>query len=462
MSGTFGSLSTALTALQFNRVAMDVASSNVANSTTEGYVRRRVIAETIGAPAVPALWSRYDGAGEGVRSTGLGRMVDAFLDMRARREHASQSYLDTRRLSLERLEGGVGEPGDTGVAAALASFRQSWHDLSNNPGGPAMRGQVLARANALAEAIRIQAANVEAEAGDQRNRLVATMVEVNTVASDLAAVNDSVAAAQLSGTDAAALLDRRDQLALRLSELVGATATVRPDGGFDVTVGGVPLVTGNVAGTLDIATGVTPTGGADGNPVTFEVNPGGTSVPAVLRGEVGALTDLLNTTLPAYGAGLDAVAQSLADDVNALHQSGYDLGGTAGVAVFTYDPADPAGSLAVAFTDSNLVAASGLPGGNLDGSVAAQLGGALDAEQAYQQLVNGLGTEVASSQRLAANQQALTAQVDGSREQLSGVNLDEEMTLLLAHQRAYEAAARVMSTVDTVLDTLINRTGLVR
>ena len=79
-----------------------------------------------------------------------------------------------------------------------------------------------------------------------------------------------------------------------------------------------------------------------------------------------------------------------------------------------------------------------------------------------ERLVAATGGVEAVKQRLAANQQALTAQVDGSREQLSGVNLDEEMTLLLAHQRAYEAAARVMSTVDTVLDTLINRTGLVR
>ena len=80
----------------------------------------------------------------------------------------------------------------------------------------------------------------------------------------------------------------------------------------------------------------------------------------------------------------------------------------------------------------------------------------------YQRLVSGFGTEVASARRLAANQQALTEQVDGSRDQLSGVNLDEEMVTMLQAQRAYEAAARVMTTIDSVLDTLINRTGLVR
>jgi len=85
---------------------------------------------------------------------------------------------------------------------------------------------------------------------------------------------------------------------------------------------------------------------------------------------------------------------------------------------------------------------------------------ATGVEESYQRLVNGFGTEVASVRRLAANQQVLTSQVDGSREQLSGVDLDEETVSMLSAQRAYEAASRVMSTIDSVLDTLINRTGL--
>jgi flagellar hook-associated protein 1 FlgK len=60
------------------------------------------------------------------------------------------------------------------------------------------------------------------------------------------------------------------------------------------------------------------------------------------------------------------------------------------------------------------------------------------------------------------NQSVLTAQVDASRESLSGINIDEEMVNLLAAQRGYEGASRVLTTMDSMLDTLINRTGLVR
>ncbi len=156
---------------------------------------------------------------------------------------------------------------------------------------------------------------------------------------------------------------------------------------------------------------------------------------------------------------LDAVARDLADTVNAVHAAGYDLDGTTGTAFFSYDPADPAATLTVAVT-ARQVAASSLPGGVLDGSNADVIGTAGSAEAAYQRLVNGFGTEVASAQRLVRTQSLLTTQVDSAREQLSGVNLDEETVAMLTAQRAYEAAARVMSVMDSVLDTLINRTGI--
>jgi flagellar hook-associated protein 1 FlgK len=464
VSGTFSSLSTALSALRYNRVAMDVASGNIANVGTEGYARRRVNAEAVGAPSRPALWSRYDGAGEGVAVSGVDRMVDALLDVRARREHGNQSYLDIRQSVLERVESGLGEPGDNGVAAAIADFRSGWHDLANNPGSDAARSQVLGRAATLADAIRIQARNIDSESGDLRIRARADVAEVNTVASDLASTNKSIAIASLNGSDTGVLLDTRDKLAMRLSELTGATTTLRADGGFDIAINGVPLMTGQSAGTLSIATGITASGGSDGSPITYAItdSSGTTVVPAGMTGEIGGLTDMLTTTLPAYSAGLDAVAKQLADETNAQHQAGYDAAGNPGKPLFGYDPADPAGTLAEALTAPGDVAASSVPGGGLDAGNATALAGITGAEDSYQRLINGFGAEVASVRRLAANQQVLTGQIDGSREQLSGVNLDEEMVSMMAAQRAYEAAARVMSTVDSVLDTLINRTGLVR
>jgi flagellar hook-associated protein 1 FlgK len=461
---TFAGLNTALSALRFNRVAMDVASSNIANVGTEGYTRRSVQGESVGAPAHPAMWSRYSGAGDGVRVASVDRMTDALLDVRARREHGNQSYLDIRQSVLERVESGIGEPGGSGVAAAIADFRSAWHDLANNPGSDAARSAVLGKAATLANAIQIQARNIASEAGDQRFRIQADVAEVNTVAGDLAATNKSIAVATLNGTDAGTLLDKRDQLAMRLSELTGGTATGRSDGGFDYSVNGVPLVVGNTAGTLNVAAGIDSLGNPDGNPISFSItdSSGTTAVPSGMLGEIGGVTDLLNTTLPAYTAGLDAIASQLADEVNAQHQAGYDKAGNPGQPLFSYTPGSAASSIAVALGTPADLAASGIPGGGLDASNATAMAGATAVEDSYQRLINGFGTEVASVTRLAANQQVLTSQVDGSREQLSGVNLDEETVSMLAAQHAYEAASRVMTTLDSVLDTLINRTGVTR
>ncbi len=459
---TFSSLNTALTALQYNRVAMDVAGGNIANVGTDGYARRRINGEAVGAAGPPAMWSRSTGVGDGVKVGSIDRMTDPLLDIRARREHGNQSYLDIRQSVLERVESGIGEPGDSGVAAAIADFRSAWHDLANNPGSDAARSAVLGKAATLADAIQIQARNVASESGDQRIRVQADVAETNTVASDLASTNKAIAVANLNGTDAGVLLDKRDQLAMRLSELTGATATLRPDGGFDVAVNGVPLVTGSTSGSLEIASGITGTGASDGNPVAFQITDasGTTAIPAGMVGEIGGVTDLLNTTLPAYTAGLDAVAQQLADEINAQHQAGFDLAGNPGVAFFSYNPANPASSLSVAITTTSQLAASGVAGGGLDAANASALATATGVEDSYQRLVNGFGTTVASVTRLAANQQVLTSQVDGSREQLAGVNLDEETVSMVASQHAYEAAARLMTTLDSVLDTLINRTGV--
>lgn len=463
---SFSSLNTALSAMRYQQVVLDVSSTNVANGGTEGYVRRRVVGETVGAGAVPAVWSRTNEVGAGVRASAVDRMVDQYLDGRGRAEHAKQSYLDLQTEALARVETGLAEPGDNGVSGALAAFRSTLHDLVNAPASDAARSQVLSSANTLADAIRLQSRNLADEAGDQRSRLQATVQEVNDTATQLAATNHSIAAASLSAGDTATLLDERDRLSMKLAELTGGTAKIRGDGGMDVEVNGVSLVAGSTAQQLQITAGVNPDGTADGNPTAYAVS--GTAITGTLGGRVGGISDLLDHKLPDYLSGLNGIAQQLADGVNAQHQLGFDGNGNPGAATFfDYTGPDVAASLTVAITDPKLLAASSRPvdpatGMVLDTGNADRLIDAITVDDDYQRLVNVFGTVVASTKRLAANQQALTSQVDSSREQLAGVSLDEETVTMLSAQRAYEAAARVMTTVDSVLDTLINRTGMTR
>ena len=462
MSGTFGSLNTALSALRYNQVVLDTANNNIANAGTDGYTRQRVESSSVSG-GVSGLWSRAETSpGYGVSVDGITRMTDAVLDARSRQEHSKQAYLDTRQTVLERVESGIGEPGDSGVSAALSNFRSALQDLSNQPGQAASRSQALATASTVADAFRVQVSNIDSEAAQQRATAQALVTQVNTVAGSLASTNAAIARSGLGGSVDNTLLDQRDKLAAQLADLTGAVSTVQTDGTIDVTLGGVALVTGNQASQLAIASGITATGEADGSPVTFSISDGATTttVPDGQLGQLGATAELLNTTLPAYRAGLDAVAKTFADQMNAQQSAGYDALGAAGSPLFSYDPANVAGSLSVAITDPDGLAASGVAGGAVDGSNADAMAALSDADSAYQRLVNGFGTQVQSAQQVAANQQALTTQVDNAHEQLAGVNTDEETLNLMTAQRGYEAAARVLTTMDSILDTLIHHTGV--
>lgn len=453
---SFASMNSALSAMRYQQVALDVASTNVANAATDGYVRRRVIGETVGGGPVAALWSRPSPSAAGVRASAIDRMVDPLLESRGRVEHGKQAYLDLQAEALNRVETGLAEPGGNGVSAALSAFKATLHDLVNSPGSDAARSQVLAAASTLADAVRLQARNLTEETADQQARLDATVVEVNTVAKELAATNHSIAAANLTDGDTANLLDERDRLAMRLAELTGGKATVRADGGMDVALGASSLVSGDVAHELAIVSNARPT--------SFAVSGG--AVPGPLGGKVGGIADLLDTKLPDYLDELNGVATTFANAFNTQHAAGSDASGAAGTdQFFAWTGTDVALTLRVTVTDPKQIAAATAtaPAGALDAGNANALIDAIDdadIDDKYQQLVNGFGTIVASTKRLAANQQALTDQVDSSREQLAGVSLDEETVNMLTAQRGYEAAARVMTTVDSLLDTLINRTGL--
>jgi flagellar hook-associated protein 1 FlgK len=455
VSGTFSSLSSALSALRYNQVAMDVASGNVANAGTTGYARRQAIGQATGAPAVPAMWSTWNGAGDGVEASKVSRMVDPMLDSRSRTEHASSSFLDTRQTSLTRFETALGEPGHSGVAAALADFKAGWHDVSNNPGDPAARSQLLARAQTLQSTIAAQAGAVSTEWSDQRTRLDSLGSELNQVAGDLAQLNQGLRSAYLSGTDAGTLLDQRDQLTMRLSELAGGSVTVNPDSTVDVSIAGHAVVQGNTATAVTVS-GSADLAGATADPVTLSI--GGTPV-TLTTGEVGGTQQLLGQDLPGYMSQLDGFVATLASSVNTQHQAGVDLAGNAGGAFFTGTTAT---TLQVAITDTDKIAAAAPGAGTLDNTNADTLGSMDLGDAQYRKLVTSFGVTVSSVTNQATNQDMLTSQVDASRESLSGINIDEEMVNLLAAQRGYEGASRVLTTMDSMLDTLINRTGLTR
>ncbi|RLV56456.1 flagellar hook-associated protein FlgK [Aeromicrobium phragmitis] len=456
MAGSFASFGSALSALRHSQVVADIAAGNIANAGTEGYHRRRVEAASGTMPITPARWSHPAvGQGSGVSVLDVSRMTDPLLDARARREHGRMEQLAVRTETLARLESGIGEPGDHGVSAAMASFRQAWHDLANQPSSDAARNQVISAGVEVAEALATQARRFGEEATDQRTALGEFVAETNALTQELGQLNEAIARDRLSGVSNPDLIDQRDRVAMRLSELTGATTEVRADGGMDVTLGGASLVNGKEVQPLTI-TAEDPLDLAISGPT------GDVPVTAAVGGAIGATVEIITVTIPTYLAGLDATAAQLADDVNAAHRAGYTADGSPAGDFFTYGPA-AASSLHVAVTQPGEVGASGVAGGAVDGSNATAVSDSIrGGEAAYRSLVTDFGITVATADRLARNQSVLTDQIDLSRQQIAGVNTDEEVISIAQAQRSFEAASRVITVVDSLLDTLINRTGVLR
>jgi flagellar hook-associated protein 1 FlgK len=456
VSSAFSGLNTALTALVAQRRGLDVAGQNIANANTDGYSRQRADLRSVVGTVTPAMYSTWQGTGSGVVVADVTRIRDAFLDARNRTERAGAAYLTNDQQVYGQVERLITEPSDTGLQAQLADVWASWHDVSNNPGDLSARNQLLQQSTTVATTLN-QSHQALAELwSTTRQQLGALVDDVNATAASVAQLNQAIVRATAAGLPASELADRRDELALHLADLTGASVRSPGDGSVQVLLGGQSLVSGPVARQL-AATGAAQLDLQAGNPVSLQWADGGAAAVTVPSGQIGSVLATLTGTVPGYSARLDAVAANLASAVNTQHAAGYDLAGTAGGTFFT---GSTAASITVAITDPALVAASGTPGGNLDGgnadAMAALSSAATGPDVSYRQLVADLGTVTHSVNQRTAIQSALADQAGAAVSAYSGVSLDEEMTNMLSYQRAYQAAARVMSTVDSTLDTLIN------
>ncbi|GAA0817793.1 flagellar hook-associated protein FlgK [Spirilliplanes yamanashiensis] len=458
MSSTFSGISGALSSLQAQRRGLDVTGQNIANANTEGYSRQRVNMESQGAGIVPARWSVGTQVGDGVRVAEVERVRNEFLENKGRAEHSTNAYLANQASVYGYIESSFGEPSDTGIQRQMSDFWAAFSTVSTNPDskeGVAARTVVMTRAETLITGMKDAKGSLTTQWDSTRTQLDAYVNDVNTTASTIANLNDTIRRANASGLPVNELADQRDQLTMHLSKLTGATAVARDDGTADVFLNGSTLVSGVSARQIEVqGAGRLTEAGSDPVRIAFADS----SNPVTLGGTMGSVTESLSKTIPGYADALDGIARSLADTVNAVHTTGYGSDGVTGRPFFAGTTAD---TLRVAITSPTQVAASAEPGGSLDNSIAeklAKLGTANNGPDAqYRSLIGRLGVESQSAARRSDIQGVITERSDAARESESGVSLDEEMTNLLSYQRSYEAASRVISTIDEVLDVLVNR-----
>lgn len=469
MASTFGGLSTAYSGLVAARTGLDVVGQNITNVHTEGYTRQRVTTSSVDAPARAGAFSGGVQPGRGVSVDAIARLGDLALDGRVRATAATAGYQGVRATVLTTLEGALAEPGTSGLSTALTGFWAAWQDVANHPGEAAPAAVLLTRAQTVAATLATGSRAIDAEWTSQRDRLDGEVDQLGRLAVQVADLNGRIRTGLQHGVSVNELLDARGVLTEEIAGLAGGTVVDRPDGTVDVLLGGNALVRGETVHPVTVVGGRTL-----GEPVALEwaERPG-----QVVGVDGGTVAGRLSVLAPADATGTggvlaeasaahDAVARQVAEQVNAVHRTGARADGTTGHDFFGLDPAVPAArGLTVLPTDVRGLAAATPGSGALDGSVAdalGQLGAAPDSpDRAWRAVVAGIGaTSAAERDRSSLTELAATT-AKGRQQSGAGVDLDEENVALLGHQYAYQGAARVMTAIDEMLDTLINGMGRV-
>lgn len=448
MGSTFGGISNASTAMGVARYGLDVIQQNISNATTPGYTRQSAQQATVdSATGVPSIFTKPAGMG-GVTISGTARMTDPVLTARARTEQSRSAFADTTANGLSDIESLFPEPSNTGLSEQLNDFWNAWGAVSTNPGAVAPRAVLLNKAATVASSLNALSTSLSGLVTSTTQALNDDVNAANTAATQLATINGQIAIASATGTNANALLDQRDTLLTSLSTLVGGVATINVNGTADVLVGGQSLVAGVTTTPMSVGAGPA-------------LSVGATAV-ALTGGSAAAEVTSLTTTIPNVQAQLDSVANGLAATVNSGQAGAFDLYGNAGTAMFS---GTGAAGLTVAITDPKTIAAASSPGSTLDGTAALSMSGsgtlAGGPDALYTTLVADVGSASALAQQQQTTQDAVTNNVLQLQNSVSGVSTDEEVSNMLTYQHAYSAASRVLTTLDSMLDTLINHTGLV-
>ncbi|PWJ55645.1 flagellar hook-associated protein 1 FlgK [Quadrisphaera granulorum] len=463
---SFSGLSTALSALQATRKALDVTGNNIANVATPGYTRQRVDLQ----PATTAVGLMTTGqqGGNGVMLTGVSRLASAFWDAQVRSQTSLHADLASRADTLNTLQDLTGEPSDTALAGSLSKMWSAFANLASNATGTnkdAARSVVVSSAENVANSLKNGYAGIVAMWNDQRTQATSIANEVNATAQAVATFNQQIKTAVAAGNSANELMDQRDQLVVRLAELTGATTVQAPNGVVDVYLGSNALVQGGSSYTVAMsAPTTTNTLPPTGSP-SLKFTDG--SVASVRGGQLAGVLDALRVggTLDTAAAQYDTVANTVKSVVNTAYAATQVAADGATVPVFFSTSGTGATGLSVAVTTSTLRTGNTDTKGAGDASVAlamSTLGKATGSpDSLWTTYVSQLGADAAGATSRTTATAATLANSVSSKQSETGVSLDEETANLLTLQRAYQAAARVLTSVDEALDTLINKTGLV-
>ncbi|UTT43770.1 flagellar hook-associated protein FlgK [Exiguobacterium aurantiacum] len=498
MGSTFMGLETARRSLTTHQWALQATGNNVANASNPGYSRQRLSLGMTEQLSVNFGGTKAGQFGTGVRGETLARIRDLMIDQQYRDEKVKNSFYATKEAAFGRMEDIINEPSENGLAKALDLFWGSLQDLSVNPDDTGARSVVRQRAMTLTETFNYMSSSLTKVQDDLKSEADVVIKKVNDLLKKISEVNRQIGDAEPIGVLPNELYDERDRYMDELAQYIEfdrkpidylngekrGNSQLMAEGRIDIVVNiGTKEAPNNVKLVDAIGGGV---GKFDGLELT---NAAGTVTMLthadIPNGKLKALVEMYgeNESEGVDGAftvmlkDLDAMALQFATAFNTAHSGNIDGAGVAGTNQF-FKNMTSAADIAVGdaiMKNLDLIAAS--KDGNIgDGSGALALAdlknqvlsftdGSVTTNASigkyYQNIIGNMAVSASQSGSLAKSTFALMASSDQRRQSVSAVSLDEEMTMMIQYQHAYNAAARNITAVDEMLDKIINGMGVV-
>jgi len=454
-------------ALLAHQKAIDVTGHNIANANTPGYSRQRVNMETREPISVSP-----GQMGTGVRAQEIQRVYDRFWGVQINNENQSLGRWEAQKGAFQRVEMIFDESTGYGLNQAMSEFWNSWHDLTNNPSGSAERVALLDKSEKLADNFNKIYTDLENIRKDLDQNIKGTTEEINLIADQIADLNQKISQTEVGGQNANDYRDERDLLLTHLSTMININSFENSDGKVTVLMGGGRPLVENVASwhlsTQPDASGLQNIVLVDSEGQSNNV------MDNISGGKLKGWIDVRDVVIPGYLTRLDNLSIAIMDEVNSIHQTGYGLTADpdtgypfTNIDFFSGSSASDMEVNSEIADDINKIAASGnsvgVPGDNSNAIAIANLQTELAMndntatfDDYYNSLVSNVGGGVQKASINYDHQSAIISHLDNYQQATSGVSLDEEMVNLVKFQHAYDAAAKLIVTVDEMMQAVIN------
>ncbi|MEG6616520.1 flagellar hook-associated protein FlgK [Peptococcaceae bacterium 1198_IL3148] len=478
MVSTFFGLETARRGMQVHQRALDITGHNLANASTPGYSRQEVLITTTYPYTNPTMYSANTPGqlGTGAAVDIIRRVKDEYMDNNLRKAITDTAYWEEQISFLQRAEASFAEPASAGIAQRITDFFATWMDLNNTPQDPGIKAAVVELGDELASMLSFtydQMDDIEESiynnnaSGDITGKLQDQVDLLNTTLTEISQLTKAIKKVYSVGQQPNDLLDKRDQLLEKLSAFGPVDVT------FD-TQDGKP--TGDISlklfgQTIDMT---------DLKKFTLSADADEKIILNYDSAHVINLTDnCANTTLGGGLLGLENARQELMqykemlNDIAEIFQNKITsvIEGMPGENFFT-------GTLETGDFQVNSVLKDEPE--KLDGTMAQDIANLRDddisemfapthplyakhsskeytIEEYFATLVTQVGANAKSTDSVAGNQNAIRQQIESLRDSVSGVSVDEELTKMIQYQYGFQASARMINTLDQMLDVVINR-----